>query len=194
MGHSLGIGVDVDTLPEANDVDYVAHGTALSAAKSISEQGLTRADRVHVHFLQCTRGGQIYGNQRVRSGSQALVIASARTARDDGIRFYRPSSNVILSDGIDGVIPPRFIRSIKLLPTYDLLWTNEDRVWEVPAPEVNGNPFNDFETDNEELTAIVETPNVGSGSEEPNFADIATRTYDDDERSARSSEHSGFPD
>ena len=85
----------------------------------------------------------------MRAGSQAIVIITADAARDAGIQFYRAPNNVILSDGIDGAIPPRFIRSIRLLPSFDLLWTNEDRRWKVPTLVENGNPFGNDESEDE---------------------------------------------
>ena len=141
QGRSLGIGVDSDVLPLANDVTYVAHGTSLRAAQNIAVHGLNRGDRVHMHFMPCDRDGVVAGVRQVREGSQALVIVTAVSARDAGIHFYRAPNNVILPDGIDGAIPPRIIRSIRSLPSFDLLWTNEDRQWKVPAIVKDGNPL-----------------------------------------------------
>ena len=157
QGHSIGVGVDPDVLPYANDVCYAAHGTSLVSAKNISCTGLSRGDRVHIHFAACDRNGNLTGSGQIRFGPQALVIVAVNAARDAGIRFYRASNGVILSGGIDGVIPPRFIRAIKLIPTNDVLWPNEDRTWKMTAPVVNGNPFDlsDTERDTNAVTAAV---------------------------------------
>ena len=87
------------------------------------------------------------GDHQLREGSQAILIIASDVARDAGINFYRSSNDVILPDGIDGVIPHSRIRAIRLLPSYDLLWTNEDRQWEASGPVENGNPFECFESD-----------------------------------------------
>lgn len=52
-----------------------------------------------------------------------------------------------MPDGIGGVAPPRFVLATRLLPTYYLLWANEDRVWKLPVPTENVNPFVGFESD-----------------------------------------------
>ena len=129
-----------------------------------------------------------------------MIIVSARAARDAEIHFYRASNGVILSDGIDGVIPPRFIRSVRLLPTFELLWANEDRVWKIPELVENGDPFEAEDTDNEEVTARVDNADQSSDDDEcgskgtSESGDIATRTNMDEELSLDSSEHSGFSD
>ena len=150
--------MDVDVLPPAEDVFYVAHGTSLQSAESISRNGLCRGDRLHIHFYACNRNGNIRGNQRVRLGSQSIVIAASNAARDAGIVFYGSSNDVISPDGIDGVIPPRLIRAVRLLPTYDLLWTNEDRVWKVNHPVINGNPFDHSDSERETHAITASAP------------------------------------
>ena len=149
QGHPLRCGVDADVLPPAEDVCYVVHGASLNAAKNISRVGLSRGDRVRIHFYACNRNGNIRGYHRVRSGSQAIVIVAANAAREAGIKFYRSNNDVILPAGIDGVIPPRFIRAIRLLPSYDLLWTNEDRLWEIDRFSDDENPFDVSDTEHD---------------------------------------------
>ena len=43
-----------------------------------------------------------------RSGSGVMIAVDARQRTDDGVVFYRPSKNVAMSDGTDGVIGPRY--------------------------------------------------------------------------------------
>ena len=171
----MGVGI----LPLAEDVCYVVHGTSLHSSKNIAKHGLNRGGRLHIHFYACNRNGDIRGAQHVRIGSQAIVIAASNAAREAGIMFYRSNNAVILSGGIDGVIPPPFIRAIRLLPTYDLLWANADRAWKVNEPAVNGNPFGHIDSDHEEnaMTSDAsphvheENPVIGDGWESESAAD-----------------------
>ena len=165
QGRSLGIGVGPDVLPLASDVTYVVHGTSIAAAKSIAQHGLNRADRVHIHFSPCNRDGVTSSAQGLRQGSQAIVIVSERAARDGGIVFYRAANDVILPDGVDGVIHPRFIRAIRLLPSYELLWANEDRRWEIPDAIENGNPFGEVDAVEDGLAGELTDVEQNSESE-----------------------------
>ena len=140
QGHSLGIGVGPDVLPIAEDVFYVVRGTSLSDAQRIAARGLNRGGRIHMDFLARNRSGLLEGVHQAMSGPQAIVIADATMARDDGIQFYRSANDVFMPDGIDGVTPPLFIRSIRLLPSYDLLRANEDRMGKADETITNGNP------------------------------------------------------
>lgn len=105
------------------------------------------------------------------------MIADAAAASDAWIHFYRSSNNVILLGGIDGVIPPKFIQSVRLLPSHDLLWANEDRRWKVPDLKTNGNPFKGCDTDDDDAVTTKlmpdsdvererrsDGPNTGRGS------------------------------
>ena len=119
-----------------------------------------------MHFCACNRNGKVTGVHQVRAGSQAIAISESTVARDAWIRFYRSANDVGLSDGIDGVIPPRFIRAIRLLPSYDLFGTNEDRQWKVPDPIADKNPPQVFGNGNGEdavTTKLTPGPDIGSG-------------------------------
>ena len=174
-GHSLGIGVDSDVLPVAEDVCYVVHGTSLSAARSIAEHGLNRGGRIHMHFLACNRNGLAEGVNQVRAGSQAIVIAAATMARGVGIQFYRSANGVIPPNGIEGVIPPMFIRAIRLLHSYDLRWANEDRRRKVSEPVTNGNPFDGYGTAVEDDDV---TTKLTSEQEEESESEVDVRMVD----------------
>ena len=94
-----------------------------------------------MHFSARNRNGNVAGVRQVRAGSKEIAIVAPTVAGDDGIQFYRSANDVILPDGIDGVIPPRLIRAIRLLPPNVQLWKNEDRQWKVAAPITNRNPL-----------------------------------------------------
>ena len=113
--HSVGGGVRPDCLPVAPNVQYAIHGTSLSASKRIAKEGLSRWNRLHIHFYERDKHGHIIVDQDVRCGSDAAILISDKQFRDDGIGCYRPSNNVILSEGIDGVIGAQYFRFIHRL-------------------------------------------------------------------------------
>ena len=112
QGHSAGSGVRPECLPVAPNVQYVIHGASLEAAKQIAKEGLSRRDRLHIHFYECDKRGQIFGDQDVRCGPDGAIAISPKQCRDDGIVFYRPRNHVILSEGINGSIGAQYFRFI----------------------------------------------------------------------------------
>jgi 2'-phosphotransferase len=117
QGHSERVarGIDTDSLHEfiesADEIPKVVHGTNLGAWEHIKHEGLKRMSRSHIHFAP-----GILGDEGVRSGMRASayihIYVNAAKAMSEGIRFYRSANNVILSDGIDGVIDPRYFSRV----------------------------------------------------------------------------------
>ena len=108
QGHSVGSGVRPNCLPVTTSVEYLVHGTTFEAAAVIAESGLSRRNRLHIHFYECGRKGYILGNMHVRWGSEVAIAISALHCADGGIVFHRAANNVIVSEGIDGVIGAQY--------------------------------------------------------------------------------------
>ena len=108
-----------------------------------------------MHFYSRNRNGCLTGDQRGKLGARASVIITANAAGDAGIKFYRSAIDGVLSDGIGGVTPPRFIRASRLLPTYDLLRANEDRARMASLPHGNGNPRDGYDSEEENADAAI---------------------------------------
>ena len=87
----------------------------MKAAQQITKEGLSRCNRLHVHFYESDKHGHIIGAQDARCGSDVAIVISAKQCRADGIARYRPSANVILSEGANGVIGVRYFRFIHRL-------------------------------------------------------------------------------
>ena len=112
QGHSIGSGVRPDCLPIESSVQYLIHGTSLEAAEIITRTGLSRCQRNHVHFYECDGYGNLLGGHSVRCSSDVGIVISARQCMDDGIVFYRSSNDVILTEGINGVVGVQYFRFI----------------------------------------------------------------------------------
>ena len=108
QGHSVGSGVRSNCLPVTTTLEYVVHGTTFEAAAQIVESGLSRQERLRIHFYECDRRGAIVGGMQLRRGSEVAIVLSARHCMDDGIVFHRAANNVILSEGIGGIIGTQY--------------------------------------------------------------------------------------
>ncbi|KAI9487531.1 MAG: phosphotransferase KptA/Tpt1 [Benjaminiella poitrasii] len=89
----------------------VIHGTTLKAWQQIKQQGLSKMNRNHIHFAI-----GLPGDPNVKSGirntSNIFIYIDTEKARQDGIKFYKSKNNVILSDGIKGIIAPKYFRKV----------------------------------------------------------------------------------
>ncbi|KAJ1962224.1 tRNA 2'-phosphotransferase [Dispira parvispora] len=115
QGHSIALDnqalytriTDPADLPEV-----VVHGTYEKCWPAIERQGLKKMSRTHIHFAPGFVGqrGVISG---MRANCEVFIFIDAKRAMQDGIQFYRSHNQVILSDGIDGVILPKYFKEVK---------------------------------------------------------------------------------
>jgi 2'-phosphotransferase len=87
------------------------HGTTLKAIKSINETGLNKMDRNHIHFSIGLPGDDTVISG-MRNSSDIIIELDLKKAMNDGIEFYISSNNVILSEGINGIIPPIYFKNL----------------------------------------------------------------------------------
>lgn len=112
QGHSLKevtkLSLTKLTLEEINF--DVVHGTYYRFWKSIKNGGLKIMNRNHIHFA-CTSvfKDNVSG---FRKDAEILIFVDVPTALKDGIEFYRSENNVILSDGVNGVLEPKYFLKV----------------------------------------------------------------------------------
>jgi len=120
QGHSME-GIDMDELCgspvlELEEGEVCCHGTYESHLESILRRGLLAGGkqglsfRRTVHFSVRPPGETVISG--MRGNSQLAIYVDLPKAASEGIRFYRSANNVILSEGIDGAVPARYIESI----------------------------------------------------------------------------------
>ncbi|KAJ1930408.1 tRNA 2'-phosphotransferase [Tieghemiomyces parasiticus] len=112
QGHSLAVkDLQLTPIVSPEEVPTVIHGSYERNWPSIEVQGLKRMTRNHIHFAPDlpNANGVISG---MRTSCDLLIYIDAAKAMGDGIRFYRSPNNVILSEGIDGVIPPQYFSQV----------------------------------------------------------------------------------
>ena len=62
--------------------------------------------RSHIHFSPGIVGVDLGVRSGMRLSSPVHIYIDVPKCLQKGIKFFRSTNNVILSDGIDGVIPP----------------------------------------------------------------------------------------
>ncbi|XP_049388440.1 uncharacterized protein LOC125852800 [Solanum stenotomum] len=118
QGHTVKI-VETESLLKpilsADEVPVCVHGTYKKYLESILEHGLKRMKRLHVHF-SCglpTDGEVISG---MRRDVNVLIFLDMRKALEDGMKLYISENRVILTEGIDGVVPVKYFQQLESWP------------------------------------------------------------------------------
>ncbi|MED6223581.1 hypothetical protein PIB30_075351 [Stylosanthes scabra] len=99
----------------AEEVPVCVHGTYRKNLDSILESGLKRMKRLHVHF-SCglpTDGEVISG---MRRDVNVLIFLDVRKALEEGMKLFISDNKVILTEGFDGAVPPKYFQKIESWP------------------------------------------------------------------------------
>jgi 2'-phosphotransferase len=112
QGHSMeGIEVDMHKLTDPGEVPVAIHGTRIQVWPAILKDGLNRMGRQHVHMaLDVPGSGKVVSG--ARSSSTCLIYVDIAAMVQDGLEVLVSSNGVVLSAGVNGVIPAQyFIRA-----------------------------------------------------------------------------------
>ncbi|KAI9288471.1 putative tRNA 2'-phosphotransferase [Umbelopsis sp. AD052] len=110
QGHSLKtVKVELDLVKEP--LPICVHGTYTTNWNSIATQGLKRMSRNHIHFAAGMPGenGVISG---MRKSCDVFIYVDMARAMEDGIVFQLSANQVILSEGINGVLDPAYFSKV----------------------------------------------------------------------------------
>lgn len=94
------------------EIPLVVHGTYYRFWDSIKIQGLRRMQRNEIHFSNSDRISPKEVHSGFRSSCEILIYIDVPKALNDGIQFRISENEVILSSGIDGVIPPKYFSKV----------------------------------------------------------------------------------
>jgi 2'-phosphotransferase len=114
QGHSMNVVKTEELLRELTIDDNIIecyHGTNKNLISLIMKNGLNKMKRNHVHFSI----GQKHDDDVIsgmRNSSNATIVLDLEGAMNDGIKFYISQNNVILSAGIDGIVPAKYIKNV----------------------------------------------------------------------------------
>ena len=103
-GHSMPMKIlKEDKMPP----NVLYHGTARRFVESISKNGLLPQSRQYVHLSQDIETAENVGKRH--DDKPCILIIDAKTAWNDGIKFYFGNEKVWLADAI----PSRYIRKMQ---------------------------------------------------------------------------------
>ena len=116
QGHNKNVGAlinDSDALEELTleyPVQYVYHGTQKKFISSILINGLNRMERKHIHLVQnIERDKQISGFKNI---SNVIIAVDIKKCMEDGIKFFKSSNGVILTEGNNGIIESKYLKKL----------------------------------------------------------------------------------
>ena len=107
QGHSLS-ELDIQMTVYTGNGPLV-HCSYQRHTKSIITNGLNRMSRQHIHMIDPMRRESW---SLIRKNSDLYVVIDVNSARRDGIEFLVSDNGVVLSTGIDGVIPAKHLTQI----------------------------------------------------------------------------------
>lgn len=116
QGHSDKVAQFIDPTAKYETVTtpypILIHGTTFKAWDLIQQsKGLSRMQRSHIHFV-CNEPNAKEVVSGFRTDVELKLYVDMKSAMQDGIIFYRSENNVILTDGIDGVLPIKYIYKV----------------------------------------------------------------------------------
>lgn len=104
--HLLLTPIDPSTLPT------IVHGTYMDVwTNHIQTQGLSKMNRNHIHFAKGmpSDDGVISG---MRKTCSVYIFCNGKQCAEDGIEFFESANGVILTSGIEGILPPKYFTHV----------------------------------------------------------------------------------
>ena len=125
QGHSMKEVNDLslERITDPAQLPQVLHGTFFRHWNSIRQNGLNRMNRNHIHFTTSDSAidKPISG---FRSSSQLLIYVNVSKCFADNIEFYRSENGVILSEGLNGTLHPKYFLKVINRQTMELVSIN----------------------------------------------------------------------
>jgi len=114
QGHSVEVeDLELKEIKSLDDLPNktILHGTYYNSWETIKKEGLNKMNRTHIHFAI----GDVDDNKVVsgrRNSCQVLIYLNVEKCLQDKIPLLLSANNVVLSTGIDGVIPPKYFKCV----------------------------------------------------------------------------------
>ncbi|KAL1830234.1 hypothetical protein ACET3Z_008646 [Daucus carota] len=129
QGHSLkAVKTESLLIPivSAEEVPVCVHGTYRENLQSILEHGLKRMKRLHIHFA-CGLPKDNNVISGMRQNVNTLIFLDVKKALEEGMKLYFSENKVVLTEGFNGVIPPKYFEKIESRPGRELLYVGEGK-------------------------------------------------------------------
>jgi len=99
---------------DSSEIPICVHGTTKANWKLIEKLGLSKMNRQFIHLAIGSPGEQTVISG-MRNNSPVRIYINVEKAMEAGMVFYFSDNKVILTDGIDGFIPPEYFKKITFL-------------------------------------------------------------------------------
>ncbi|GAA5966302.1 hypothetical protein JCM8115_004821 [Rhodotorula mucilaginosa] len=112
QGHSVKVeALELKPVERAEQVPVMVHGTYFRLWPAIEKEGLKVMTRNHIHCAIGLAGesGVISG---MRTNCDLFIFLDVAQLLADGIAIYTSTNNVVLTAGIDGVVPPKYFAKV----------------------------------------------------------------------------------
>lgn len=108
QGHSLVVGNRINFSKVLEIISTPIPGVCYSSYKQylelIKEKGLKRKKRFHIPIAK-----SLDAESGKRNSTDLIVYINMEKAMIDGINFYESVNGVILTEGVDGILPPQYL-------------------------------------------------------------------------------------
>lgn len=111
QGHSMRTVVDLSLTPITSPTPFpiVVHGTFRKHWSSILATGLRCMNRLHIHFATTDNWTPTTtGISGLREHCEILIYCNLPLALADGIPFWISDNHVLLTNGLNGVLPGKY--------------------------------------------------------------------------------------
>ncbi|CAG8839621.1 6053_t:CDS:2, partial [Gigaspora margarita] len=103
--------LELEEITDPLQFPEVIHGTYLRNWKNIESEGLSKMARNHIHLAT-----GLFGTESVISGMRKncdlFIYINLSKALEDGIRFFRSANEVILTEGVNGLLNPKYFLKV----------------------------------------------------------------------------------
>jgi len=111
QGHSMAnVQMKMNKIDDASTLPIAVHGTYYRFWEKIKAEGLKRMTRNHIHLTEQEHFST--ATSGFRFNSEILIYIDVSKAMSEGVVFYRSDNNVILTEGIDGVLCNNFFAKV----------------------------------------------------------------------------------
>ncbi|KAK9464519.1 KptA family-domain-containing protein [Lipomyces arxii] len=113
QGHSIEVeNLALEQIVDSDKCPVAVHGTYISSwNKAIKDQGLSKMARNHIHLATglADESGVISG---MRGSASVYIYIDVAKAMADGIKFYKSTNGVVLTEGQGGILQPKYFKQV----------------------------------------------------------------------------------
>ena len=109
QGHSMALNIKLRKITLEDNIEYVVHGSYFKCLNLIKKNGLSKMKRQYIHFALDVPNNDSNVISGMRDNCEILIWINVKELINDGFEFYISDNGVILSEGKDGIIPPKYL-------------------------------------------------------------------------------------